>query len=75
MRQVTTEDLRRAISILSDAAKQPLSLDGAYGGWRVEDANSQDFLGTGYLPKRQLFTIIHAILRLNWNMRLKNPPV
>lgn len=66
MRQ-TTEDLRRAVSILSDAAKQSLSLDGAYGGWRVEDANSQDFLGTGYLPKKQLFTTIHAVLQFHRN--------
>jgi len=65
MRQTTTEDLRRAVSILSDAAKQPLALDGAYGGWRVEDANSQDFLGTGYLPKKQLFTTIHAVLQFH----------
>jgi len=62
MRQTTVAELHRAISILSDAAKQPLALDGAYGGWRIEDANQQDFLGTGYLPKKQLFHTIHAVL-------------
>jgi hypothetical protein len=61
------DELRRAVSILSDAAKQPLTLDGAYGGWRVEDANSQDFLGTSYVPKKQLFNTIHAVLQFHRN--------
>jgi len=65
LRNTNVEELRRAISILSDAAKQPLALDGAYGGWRVEDANSQDFLGTGYMPKKQLFATIHAVLQFH----------
>ena len=65
LRNTNVEELRRAISILSDAAKQPLALDGAYGGWRVEDANSQDFLGTGYMPKKQLFVTIHAVLQFH----------
>jgi len=67
MRNTTTDELRRAVSILSDAAKQPLSLDGAYGGWRVEDSKGQDFLGTGYLPKKQAFHTIHAVLQFHRN--------
>lgn len=65
----TLPDLRRAVSRLSDAAKQPLTLNGAYGGWRIEDEHCQDFLGTGYLPKKQLFLTIHAVLQFHRNTR------
>lgn len=67
MRQTTVDELRRAVSILSDAAKQPLRLDGAYSGWRVEDDMGQDFLGTGYMPKKQMFHTIHAVLQFHRN--------
>ena len=67
MRQTTVDELRRAVSILSGVAKQPLSLAGAYSGWRVEDDMRQDFLGTGYIPKKQMFHTIRVVLQFHRN--------
>ena len=62
-RAVTTQELREAVRRLSLIAEKPLHLDGAYGGYRVEDGTRhEDFLGTGYVPKRKLLETIDAIL-------------
>lgn len=43
-------------------------LDGAYGGWKLgrivnEAGGMSDVLSCGFVPKRELYNLIHAYLR------------
>lgn len=60
--KTTMEDLRAALKGLQAHTAYPLTLDGAYGGWRVEAEGCRDALGTGYVTKGTLYTAMRAAL-------------
>lgn len=61
-RPVTKHQLETRLLQLQKISRPFLSLDGAYGGYRVEANGILDFLGTGYTTKRKLLEAIDVAI-------------
>ena len=65
--RINRKDLGVALGRLNDISKQKYRVEGAYGGWQlqlcVKGTSAIENITNGFKPARELYNIIHAILR------------
>ena len=62
--RTSKHDLVKLVDVLNRVSgRQDLRLDGAYGGWRVENGRGEDALGTGFTAPKILKTALTAVIQ------------